>query len=174
MIEIVRAGDPRLAERAREVGPADDQEVKNTLSRLREVMAETGAMGFAAPQIGTPLRIFIFSSYPHLNHEDAPHIKPTVVINPEILEREKLEKTWEKCYSLLGQRGFVPRYSRIVVSYTEGNIRGENRPLAGFPAQLFQHEFDHLNGIIYTGRVKPGDRKVDIITDEEYKRRFGS
>ncbi len=175
MIEIAHIGDPILEQRAREVLPNDTAIVEKTVAGLRAVMEQTGAMGFAAPQIGVPWRIFIFSSQPHLNHEEAPEIEPTVVINPEILERENLKKTWEKCYSIPGDRGFVPRYSSIVVVYTTADGAVVKwRPLEGFPAQLFQHELDHLNGILYTGRVKREDKTADIIKEEEYKRRFKS
>ncbi len=62
----------------------------------------------------------------------------------------------------------------IVVSYAtlDGN-NVVNQTLEGFPAHLFEHEFDHLEGKLYRERVKPEDRVTNIITDEEYKKRFG-
>lgn len=173
MIPIAIEGEGIISQRAQEVKDVFGPDVRDTINRLFSVMDGTGAMGFAAPQIHIPLRIFVFSSYPHINHEDAPHIDRTVVINPVIHSREEPGKTWEKCYSLPGIRGFVPRYRRIVVSYesTDGN-HVENHTLEGFPAYLFEHEFDHLEGMLYRARVKPEDITTDIITDAEYKRRF--
>lgn len=164
MINVAKEGDPVISQRA--------LEVVNVYSQ--EVMSQTGAMGFAAPQINISLQIFIFSSYPHVNHEDAPKIDPTVVINPQISREDGLEKTWEKCYSLPGIRGYVPRFRIITVSYlTREGVPIENQMLGGFPAQLFQHENDHLNGLLYKGRMRLEDMSRDIISDEEYRRKFG-
>lgn len=174
MINIAKEGDPIVSQKALEVVNVSSQEVQETIRKLQQVMVQTGAMGFAAPQIRIPLRIFIFSSYPHINHEDAPLIAPTVVINPTISNQEGLEKTWEKCYSLPGVRGYVPRFRIITASYLTADGRSiDNLTLEGFPAQLFQHENDHLDGKFYKGRIRLKDRSTDIISNEEYKRRFG-
>ncbi|HSX40982.1 MAG TPA: peptide deformylase [Candidatus Saccharimonadales bacterium] len=174
MSNIAIEGDRSVSERAHEVTDVHSHEVHEAVTLLFATMAETGAMGFAAPQIHIPLRIFIFSSYPHVNHEDAAQIPSTVVINPVMHSKEDPEKTWEKCYSLPGVRGLVPRYKKINVSYTtrDGN-RIENRTLEGFAAGLFQHEYDHLDGVLYKARVEPQDREHDIIPEDEYKRQFG-
>lgn len=174
MISIAVEGEGVISQRAQEVKNVFGSDVQDTIHRLFAVMDETGAMGFAAPQIHIPFRIFVFSSYPHVNHEEAPLIGRTVVINPVILTQENPEKIWEKCYSLPDIRGFVPRYSRIVVSYEsdDGN-KIDRQTLEGFPAHLFEHEFDHLEGMLYRGRVKPEDITIDIVTEAKYKTRFG-
>jgi len=138
MIPIAIEGEAVISQKAQEVKNVFEPDVQDTIQRLFSVMDETGAMGFAAPQIHIPLRIFVFSSYPHVNHEDAPLIDRTVVINPVIHTQEEPEKIWEKCYSLPGIRGLVPRFSRIVVSYelVDGN-KVERQTLEGFPAHLF-------------------------------------
>jgi peptide deformylase len=173
--EIVTIHSPEaqsvLFQRAHEIEVVDSPETRRVVQQLLQTMDETGAMGFAAPPIGEPSRVLIFSSYPHVNHEDAPTIDREVVINPEVHLLGEPQKTWEKCYSVPGQRGFVPRYQRLVTSYTRlDGTRVEDRELEGFPAELFQHEYDHLEGCVYPLRV--ADRGQDIIPDEEYKRRF--
>lgn len=167
-------GDPVLSRKAEPVRDVFAPEVQDTVNRLLDAMFTTRAMGFAAPQIGIPLRIFVFSSYPHTNHEDAPVILPTVVINPEILSTANPGKTWEKCYSLPGIRGFVPRFGEIETTYTELNGNSTFRKLAGFPAHLYEHETDHLNGLLYKARIKPEDAIHDIISEEEYKKRYSN
>ncbi len=167
-IEIFKEGEKILLEKAQVVSNISSPETQKIISNLIMIMKQTGAMGFAAPQIGIPLRIFIFSSYPHVNHENAPNIEPTVVINPVIHSTSITEATWEKCYSLTGKRGLIERYKEITVAYNiQNGERLENIELTGFPAQLFQHEFDHLEGILYTSR-----NPIETISDEEYKKRF--
>lgn len=173
MIHIARERDKCVSQRAQEVRNVFSPEVQGNIGRLMRVMDETGAMGFAAPQIHYRRRLFVFSSYPHVNHENAPLIGRTVVINPEIHTQEEMEKVWEKCYSLPGIRGLVPRYRKITVSYTtQGGERIENQTFEGFPAHLFQHEFDHLEGLLYRQIIAFEDRETDIISEEEYKDRF--
>ncbi|MEK7564519.1 MAG: peptide deformylase [Patescibacteria group bacterium] len=167
-IKILIDGHKVLTEQAQEVVDMQSKETKAAIDKLFLIMKQTGAMGFAAPQIGIPLRIFIFSSYPHVNHEDAPQVEPTVVINPIIHTFSNSKENWEKCYSLPGKRGLVPRFEEIIVSYTQKDgQRIDNLKLSGFPAELFQHEYDHLKGLLYTAR-----NLVELITDEEYKNRY--
>lgn len=160
-------GDPILYRRARIVEDVNAPEVQDAIRALHTIMDQTGAMGFAAPQLGIDLQIFIFSSSPHLNHEDAPIIPRTVVINPTIIESSNPRRTWEKCYSLPGIRGHTVRNGTMLVSYTNAENHSIDRQvLEGFPADLFGHEYDHLQGTLYTAR------ETDTISDEEYKKRF--
>jgi peptide deformylase len=172
MTNILIEGDRMISQRAEEVRDVLHPVTQDTIQKLFDVMDETGAMGFAAPQIGIPLRIFVFSSYPHVNHEDAPDIPRMVVINPVINSSEGIEEIWEKCYSLPGIRGLIPRYNRIATSYLTAQGKQIELALEGFPAHLFEHEYDHLDGKLYKQRVEDMKRG-EIISEEEYQRRFG-
>ena len=90
------------------------------------------------------------------------------MLNPELLwSSSEVENGWEGCLSIPGIRGHVRRHKRIRVRYLtrDGNIREEE--LDGFVARIFQHEFDHINGLVFLDRV--ADSR-ELISEKEYQR----
>jgi peptide deformylase len=99
-------------------------------------------------------------------------MEPTAMINPEILwVSDEKEKDWEGCLSIPGLRGLVSRHSRIGVRYLtrSGEVREEVQ--SDFLARVFQHEFDHIHGIVFIERI---ESTMDLITEKEYLRRLQS
>jgi peptide deformylase len=104
-------------------------------------------------------------------YPDAPAMEPLAVINPEILRvSDELESGWEGCLSVPGFRAQVPRHLEIDVAFTDRQGVPRRERFTGFMARLFQHEFDHLEGILYPDRIAKGE---SLITLEEFSARTG-
>ena len=137
-----------------------DEELEQLVQDLFDTMDKAPGVGLAAPQIGVGLRVFVYS-YP--DDEDNP--RRGVVINPTLTHSpiesgpadEELES--EGCLSFPGERFALKRGENVVV---EG-VDLENKPVRieseGWFARVFQHEFDHLNGIIYVDKLDFESRK---------------
>ncbi len=133
-----------------------NEELKQTLIQdmLDTMKAEDGA-GLAAPQIGVNLRVMVFGVEKNPRYPDAEVVPTTILINPSFrpLSDEK-EEGWEGCLSIPDYRGVVSRFKQIEYrGYTEN---GEEivRQVSDFHARVFQHEFDHLDGILYVHRIE--------------------
>ena len=93
---------------------------------------------------------------------------PTIMINPSYQPcSQRQEKGWEGCLSIPSIRALVPRYLEISVNYTNPQGEAVSTRLDGFVARVFQHEFDHLEGLVYLDRVE--DNR-DIVSESEYFR----
>ncbi len=133
-------------------------------------VSDANGVGIAAPQVYEPLQIFIMASYPDPRYPDAPEMEPTAIVNPKILmTSDEMEKDWEGCLSVPGIRGLVPRHKRIGVKYTTVEGTTKEQEFSDFLARLFQHEYDHLNGIAFLDRL---ESTKDIITDKEFQKRI--
>jgi peptide deformylase len=158
--EVLRLGDPRLLRVARVVDNVTSEEIQQLLADLRDTMAAQQGAGLAAPQIGVDLRVVIFGSGEiNLRYPDAPPVPPTVLINPviEFLDNDE-EEGWEGCLSVPGLRGMVPRRQRL--RYRGVGEFGEmiERNVEGFHARVVQHEFDHLDGVLYPMKMRDFSR----------------
>ncbi len=166
--QIAQLGHPVLRQTSMPVNNPADPVVQALINDMLATVAEVSGVGIAAPQVYEPLRIFIAASRPNARYPDAPEMKPTAVINPEIIScSEEIEKGWEGCLSIPGIRGLVPRHTAIAVRYItrKGTVREEE--LTGFIARIFQHEFDHINGMVFLDRL---ESPRDIISEKEYLR----
>ena len=153
---ILRAGHPILAQTARPVENPRAPEMADLVAVMRASMAAAGGTGLAAPQIGESVRLVIFE-VAAARATEAPDDGPvdmTVLFNPtwEVLD-DRQELGWEGCLSLPGMRGEVPRYRRI--RYHGWGLDGApiRRIAGGFHARVFQHEVDHLDGVLYPQRM---------------------
>jgi peptide deformylase len=125
-------------------------------------------VGIAAPQVYASKRIFILASHPNPRYPKAPKMTPMAVINPKIIYHSgKLVKDWEGCLSIPGIRALVPRWDSIKVQFTNRQGKLVKRLFNDFVARIFQHEFDHLEGIVFLDRV---ENTKDIITEKEYQK----
>jgi peptide deformylase len=120
-------------------------------------MEDAAGAGLAAPQVHVPLRLFVFRVSEARGQEEADDIPVgnTVVINPEVdlLTDERILR-WEGCLSIPGLRAAVPRAPRIRYRGVDCDGTVVQREVSGFHAGVVQHEFDHLNGILYPMRMK--------------------
>jgi peptide deformylase len=97
-------------------------------------------------------------------------MEPTPMLNPRLVSHaDEVGQDWEGCLSIPGIRGLVPRYRTIEVEYTDCLGRLQRQELSDFVARIFQHELDHLNGLVFLDRL---DSVQDIITDQEFLKRI--
>lgn len=163
---IAKLGEPILRDKAKPVVQLDPSILKLVDCLIATAIANQG-VGIAAPQISQPYRVFIMASHPSDRYPHAPTMSPRAMINPRILAHgAETVKDWEGCLSVPNTRGLVPRYRQIEVEYI--NKKGETvqMVLTDFVARIFQHELDHLDGIVFTDRII--DSK-DLYTEAEYQ-----
>ncbi len=170
--QIAQLGQPVLREVAGNVADPGDPAVQTLIDDMLVTVADANGVGLAAPQVFEPLSLFIVASRPNLRYPNAPEMEPTAIINPEILwTSDEKDPGWEGCLSIPDLRGPVPRYRRIGVRYLtrKGNVREEE--YADFLARVFQHEFDHVQGVVFVDRV---ENTRELMTEKEYMRRLQS
>lgn len=156
--KIIRMGHPTLREIAR---PLDKSEIGTEnflelIEDMRETLHEAGGIGLAAPQINKPVKVAVIEiETSSTRYGEIPTMPFTVYINPSI-ETLKPETAgfWEGCLSVPGLMGYVERPQHIGITYLDLNGEEQYLELEGFSATVFQHEFDHLNGILYVDRIK--------------------
>jgi peptide deformylase len=168
---IIRMGHPLLREVARPLEPGEvgGLEIERLLEDMVDTLHDYGGIGLAAPQIGESVRLAIVeipgcaTRYGEL----AP-MSLGVFINPVIDVIDPAPAGyWEGCLSVPGLRGYVERPQHIKVSYTSEDGHTHEVELTGFPATVFQHEFDHLDGKLYLDRVT--DTRL-VAFEHEYER----
>ena len=171
-LEIVEVGHPVLRERARELSP---EELHNpTTQRLIDDMIDTmrdhAGAGLAANQVGLPARIAVIEVDNNPRYPYKPPIPLTVVVNPEIEPLDdEIVMINEGCLSVPDLRGEVPRHVNIRVRYLDREGEPHEEIKRGLTAGTFQHEVDHLNGVLFLDRVT--DPRT-FMTWEEFELRY--
>ncbi len=140
-----------------------DREVRDLVKDMFETMYHAEGVGLAANQIGVPLRVMVIDTTPK---EDAPNLK-LVLINPEIVSSEGRVKYKEGCLSFPGLTVEVERAEKVKVRALNEHGEEIEVNLEGFPAIVFQHELDHLNGITFIDRLKGWRRRIAL---ERYRK----
>jgi peptide deformylase len=164
--EIAQLGAKVLRQTAETVEDVHAVEIRQIIDAMQSTLASTQGVGIAAPQISESKRIIIVASRPTARYPHAPQMAPTVMINPSFQTlSENKEKDWESCLSIPGIRALVPRYTKIMIQYTDQQGVVIELKLDGFVARIFQHEVDHLEGRVYLDSVE--DNR-DIIAENEY------
>ncbi len=170
--QIAQLGHPVLRSLSAPVDFPASAAVLALVDDMLATMRQADGVGIAAPQVYEPQSIFILASRPNPRYPDAPLMEPVVVINPEILERStEMIKGWEGCLSIPGLRGEVPRHSRIRARYQTIDGRDVESEFTDFVARIFQHEDDHLRGIVFLDRL---ESTRDLIMEKECQRLFGA
>jgi len=165
-LQIAQLGNPILRKNSNFVSDMSKTEISSLIDDMIATMLDLNGVGIAAPQVYESQRIFIISSKPSTKNPDSPLVDPTAIINPEIFYfSDDIEKDWEGCLSIPGIRGLVPRHKSIKVRYSLINGVTVEKNYDNFIARVFQHEFDHLNGIVYLDKL---DSTKDIVTEKEY------
>lgn len=165
---IIKLGNPILRQKAAAVENIQSQEIQNLIDELITSVSQANGVGIAAPQIAVSYRLFIVASRPNARYPHAPEMQPTAMINPRIIgHSSEMLKDWEGCLSVPDIRGLVPRYQTVEVEYTDcyGNL--QKQELTDFIARIFQHEYDHLEGLVFLDRV---ENNHDLISEEEYQK----
>lgn len=150
---IALYGDPVLKKRGEDVDP-DVTNVKQLSEDMFETMYQASGIGLAAPQIGLSLRMFVIDSSP-IDEEEGREGFKRVFINPEILESQgEIWKFEEGCLSIPGVRADVQRPPVVKIRYYDANWQEHTETLDGMAARIVLHEYDHVEGILFTDRVK--------------------
>jgi peptide deformylase len=153
--KIVNKGHPALDQKARSIKPEEigSPWLNNIIETMRtELGSQDDGVAIAAPQVGESLRLFVVS--PTAFHKNTKNFQ-TVYINPRILKTSK-EKEYmlEGCLSVRWLYGDVERAKQIMIeSLDEAGIR-HVRGASGLMSQIFQHEIDHLDGILFDSKAK--------------------
>jgi peptide deformylase len=165
--QIAHIGHPALREKAGPVAPVNSPEIRRLVDDMVETMTATDGVGLAAPQIMVPLRLFIVACPLDSGLPDPPETKPVAIINPEIIAHStEVVKDWEGCLSVPGIRGLVPRFRSVTLRYAGTDGSRQEREFVDFMARVCQHEYDHLEGILYLDRL---ESVKDIISDAYYR-----
>jgi len=180
--EVLRMGNPTLRVKAQPVSLEElkSAEFKQLIQDMFETMEEEDGIGIAAPQIGVSKQVAIVGipsenpRYPELENseetegedEDGNGFSIMVVVNPKItITDPELSGVWEGCLSVPGLRGYVERPRAIKVDYTDLEGKTQTINVDGFAATVFQHELDHLDGVLYVDRITD---KTKLSYIEEY------
>ena len=163
---IVAIGDPVLKTKAKNI-PADmpAAELKQLIADMYETMYSASGVGLAAPQVGKAVRLFVMDSGPmvDLDEEDLAELEPGEVpeagikrafINPQMVSETGEEWGFEEgCLSIPGIREMVTRHADIVLRYEDENRQVHEEAFSGMAARVIQHEYDHLEGILFTDKL---------------------
>ena len=170
ILQISQLGNPVLRRQAVPVERVSDWRIQKLIDDLIATAGKANGVGIAAPQVAESYRWFIVASRPSARYPFAPVMEPTAMINPHIIiHSTEFVKDWEGCLSVPGIRGLVPRYQAIEVEYTSREGKLCRQVLADFVARIFQHEYDHLDGIVFLDRVGSSQ---ELMTELEYQQRI--
>lgn len=166
--KILRIGHPLLRQKSASVAVSEirSSEMKKLIKDMFDSMDDAGGIGLAAPQIGVMKRVVIVGfdrsdRYPELKDG----IERKILFNPE-LEVLKSPNVgfWEGCLSVPDMRGYVERSRKIRLKWYDEKEEFHDEIIEGFDAVVYQHEIDHLDGVLYVDRIK--DPKLFGYNDE--------
>lgn len=128
-----------------------DEELRSVVKNMFDVMYATDGMGLAAPQVGINKRLMVFNADDRMDKAEE-----CVFVNPSIISRSSQSKLGEEgCLSFPMIYGWVERHTKIAVSYQDLDGKKFEQVLSGKPAVIFQHEYDHLDGVLFIDRMIP-------------------
>ena len=169
--QIAQLGHAVLRTPANPVDLPANEALRALAEDMMATMRDADGVGIAAPQVYELMSLFIVASKPNPRYPDAPLMEPEFVANPEIVWRsDELVKGWEGCLSIPGIRGHVPRHRRIRARYRTLDGVEVEREFDDFVARVFQHEDDHLRGIVFLDRL---ESNRDIISEKEFRKLGG-
>lgn len=165
--KILQRDDPVLRKKASEVALKDitSKKIKDVIYKMKEALhGEEDGVAIAAPQIGESLRIFVVNGSV-FDSEDM------VFINPDIIKTSRKKNRMEEgCLSVRYLYGLVERSEKITITAHDENGRRFQRGASGLMSQIFQHETDHLDGVLFTDKAE----NLQDIPPNQSKARFGA
>ena len=154
--EIATIGHPVLRQRACEITLAElaSNDVQRLIDDLIDTMHDVTGAGLAAPQVHTPLRIAVIEVDHNPRYPYKPPIPLTVIVNPVVTALDdEMYANNEGCLSVPNLRGEVARHVRVRVQYLDRRGTPHDEVKRGLTAGTFQHESDHLDGVLFVDRV---------------------
>ncbi len=167
-VRIAQLGDSVLRLQAKSIEDVDSGAIVTIIEEMLDILIESNGVGLAAPQISESVCIVIIASRPSQRYPNAPEMEPVVMLNPrfEVLS-QTMKKDWEGCLSIPGIRALVPRFEKIKITYLDRQGEQQEWIVDDFIARIFQHEYDHLKGLVYLDRV---ENNRDIISESEFQK----
>lgn len=169
ILPIVAYGDPVLKRKADEVEQSHP-DLQTLIDNMFETMYEASGVGLAAPQIGKSIRLFVIDGSPFADKDEDEEDDPLaegidgfkkVFINPQILEENGEEWAFnEGCLSIPKVREDVYRKPKIRVQYFDENWQKHDEIFEGYKARIIQHEYDHIEGILFTDKLSAIRKKL--------------
>lgn len=160
ILPIVAYGDPVLRKVGKEIDK-DYPELNTLIANMWETMENANGVGLAAPQIGKSIRLFVIDATPFAEDEDLEEGEKEVLqnfrkvfINAKIESEEGDEWAFEEgCLSIPEIREEIWRNETIHVTYQDENFKTHKATYSGLAARVFQHEYDHIEGVLFTDKV---------------------
>ncbi|MCY4159747.1 MAG: peptide deformylase [Bacteroidetes bacterium] len=158
-------GDPVLRQRTKRVESVD-AELRTLIDDMIDTMRNAEGIGLAAPQIGRLERIFVVDVSPMKEEmeeefQDILPQQPMVLVNPELTWESELEEKFEEgCLSIPDLRELVVRPESIEIAYQDVTMQKHSHAVGGILARVFQHEYDHLEGVLFTDHISPFRRSL--------------
>lgn len=181
VLPIVAYGDPILKKVAEEISE-NYPGLQELINNMYETMYESNGVGLAAPQIDKSIRLFVVDASPFKEDDSKLADFKKVFINPIILQEEGDDWDFnEGCLSIPGIREDIKRKEKLVIEYYDENFELKEEAYDGLAARIIQHEYDHIEGILFTDRINPLRRRLlkgklnDIAKgkiESEYKMKF--
>ena len=187
VLPIIGYGAIVLKTKTKEI-PADYPELNKLISDMYETMYDASGVGLAAPQIGKSIRLFVIDTSPFDTDDfeqnsgfEVKSVKKTF-INPVMIDESGENASFEEgCLSIPNIREEVYRQSDLYIEYYDEKFEFQKEKLSGITARIVQHEYDHIEGILFTDHLNPLKRRllkrklVEIskgVTSAKYKMRF--
>ena len=167
--EIALIGDPilRKATNFVDINKINSSLIQNIITELIDTMRYLNGAGLAANQIFYPYRLCVIEMISNPRYKYFPVIPLKVLINPkiEINKRAEIFSSYEGCLSVPNLRGKVDRYTEIKISYYNEKADFCSEKVKGISAVVYQHEIDHLDGVLFTDKVK---NNKTLVTYDNY------
>jgi len=159
VLNVVTSENPSLREKSKRVS-SFGAALSNLVANMFDTLHAANGLGLAAPQVGVPQRVFIVELPEELDEEGQVELPSEryVLVNPEIVRRRGEQEMVEGCLSVPGYRGMVKRNTYVVIKGQDIEGRNVRYRAEGLLAQAFQHELDHLDGILYIDRIESADK----------------
>jgi peptide deformylase len=156
ILPIVRLGHPALRTPARAISPEDvgAERLERLIDDLVETMHAAGSVGLSAPQVGVGLQVFVYE-IPDEPEVPGDAVPLKVILNPMLVATPgRLVYDWEGCTSVPDLRGLVPRHPSVRIRGLDRQGGAVDAVANGLEARVIQHEYDHLNGMVFLDRMR--------------------
>lgn len=157
ILPIYIYGHPVLRKKTQNIDMETYENLDELIKNMFETMHNADGIGLAAPQVGLEDRIFVVDLTP-LADDEHPEFKDfkKVFINAQITHREgEIVQLEEGCLSIPGVHEKVPRENKIRIEYLDENMQPHEEEYSGFQARVIQHEYDHIDGILFVDKISP-------------------
>ncbi|MDG1263944.1 MAG: peptide deformylase [Flavobacteriaceae bacterium] len=166
ILPILAYGNPVLKKEAKNI-TQDYPELDQFIYNMWETMYEASGVGLAAPQVGVGIRLFVVDASPfaedeELSEEEKEQLNgfKKVFINPELEESGEEWAFNEGCLSIPEVREDIYRQEKIHITYFDENFKEHQETFTGLPARVIQHEYDHIEGILFTDKLSPLKKRL--------------